>query len=315
LMLDSEGYTVAQMDIPDFLPSGDPVLVGCSMIWSDERGRVVRIYPDGTWEDLYSPGGTGIEVYGFLNMDDNGRAILHGPSGMYAFDEDGVELWSISKTKSSIEMYVGPSSLTGSGVIVVGELFLESSSTWSFGYSGIDSKSGAVKWEYNSPIPFALGFGATSDPDNGQVYFALSNHLVAVTNDGQWRWTQKAGLDLSPTIARGLNGDVYTAEMGNGATGEDEYKLLAFNKYGDPLWTYTCPGMINGGPIVDADGNLFFATKDADVYSLRPDGTLRWFLDLPGQTANLTLGPGSTLLLGLVQAQYTTSIVCLRDAE
>jgi hypothetical protein len=315
VVLDSDGYTVAQMDIPDFLPSGDPVLVGCSMIWSDESGRVVRIYPDGTWEDLYTPGGTGIEVYGFLNMDDKGRAILHGPSGMYAFDEDGKELWSIPKTKSAIEMYVGPSSLTGSGVIVVGELFLENSSIWSFSYSGIDSKNGAVKWEYSSPIPFALGFGATSDPDNGQIYFALSNNLVAITNDGQGRWTRETNLDLSPTIALGLNGDVYAAEIGNGATGEDEYELLAFNKHGDFRWKYGCPDMITAGPIVDSNGNLFIATKDADVYCLWPDGSQKWFRDFPGQTSSLTFGPGGTLLMGLVQAQFTTSVVCLRDSE
>jgi outer membrane protein assembly factor BamB len=316
MALDSSGLPSAQIDLPDFEPGGDPLVVGCSIVWSSGNGRVIRIYPDGTYEELFDAPSGGPSVYGMLNIDDEGRAFVHGASGIHAFDEDGNSMWSILNGDGALSMFIGPSSITGLGVIVLGQVKIQDSSDYAFRFMGINPSTGGILWKYEPSIQHTLAYGSSADPGIGQLYFSLANHLQALTNDGAERWSFEAAETLSSNIAIAKNGTVYAAEVGSGSSGEeDKYKLYALDKYGNLLWPFTCSSPILGGPIIDANGYIYIATRDAEVFSLGPDGSQRWKVDLAGRTAYLTFGPTGSLLLGLNQPQYTTSMVCLRDSN
>ena len=77
----SDGHETAKIDLPLFTPGGDPILTGCSLLWSDSQGKVIRVYLDGGYEQVYQASqDVKPSVFGLLNMDNLGRAFVHGPS-------------------------------------------------------------------------------------------------------------------------------------------------------------------------------------------------------------------------------------------
>jgi outer membrane protein assembly factor BamB len=317
MVLGSEGLPNATIDLPGFEPGGDPVVVGCSLLWSDRSGNVIRIFSDGSYEDVFQiEGGSGPNAYGQLNLDDNGRAFVHGASGMQAFDENGGLLWKMTGEEDQLSMLLGPSTLAGQNAIVVGELEIEDSANYVFKFRALDAKTGGQKWEFDPGIPNSMAFGCAADTGAEQVYFNISDQIIAIRNDGAQGWVFKASKDLSPIIGLSKTGIIYTAEVGGTPSNGDKiFKLLALSKNGEYLWSTIASSPISAGPIVDADGEIYFATRDAEVYCINPDGSLKWYRDYAGRTAYLTFGPSGSLLLGLIQPQYTTSVLCLKDDD
>ncbi|NLN77249.1 MAG: PQQ-like beta-propeller repeat protein, partial [Armatimonadetes bacterium] len=67
-------------------------------------------------------------------------------------------------------------------------------------------------------------------------------------------------------------------------------------------WDYLTGGAVTGDPVIDSNGNIYFVSGDTYLYSLGPDGTLRWQYPLhstgrgaPAIASNGTIYAGSSL--------------------
>ena len=236
--------------------------------------------------------------------------------GIQAFSEDGQKLWSMPCGEGGMAMFAGQSSIESKGTLVIGEVELTDPSTYDFYVRGFSTTTGNQLWVNSPSIKHVMGFGSTIDSISGQIYLTLGNDLTAVSSEGYERWLYNASKALSANIAIGPDSRIYIGEVGSGSSGEDnDYELIAVNSLGGKMWSFQCMEPILAGPIVDANGEVYIATRDGSIYCVNPDGTQNWQMSVGGNVSYLTFGPSGSLLLGVIQPQFTTSVVCIRDPE
>jgi hypothetical protein len=311
---DSSGMLLSNLIIDDFEPSGDPVMVGCSILWSDIQGKVIRIYQDGNNDVLFQfIGGTGPNAYCRLNLDNNGHCFVHGSTGIQAFDQYGSVSWSKYGIGSEQSMFIGPVTITSSSQVIIGELNLQEGPPGSFKFWALNSYTGQIMWSHTQDISDGLPYGCTADPVQGNIYYALTNHVFSLNSDGSERWIYHADKYLLPDMAVShLNGMLYAAETSLGDS--DTYpSLLAIAPKGILEWKFECPFGIAVGPIVDGDGMIYFAMEDGVVVCVTPDGDPAWIKYIGGQPEYLVFGPDGTLLLGVKNGLFDTTLICLSD--
>jgi outer membrane protein assembly factor BamB len=64
---------------------------------------------------------------------------------------------------------------------------------------------------------------------------------------------------------------------------------------GTKLWHFQTGDDVSSTPALALDGTLYFGSQDGHIYALRPDGTMKWFLNA-GSVAP-TIGPDGTIYL------------------
>lgn len=130
---------------------------------------------------------------------------------------------------------------------------------------------GAVSWRIQIENPNAYHF-RSAIADDGTVYTAGADELLALSPDGDVLWSAPAAVHGGP-IVLGSDGTIYAGGFS---------EINAFNPDGSARWSYTAEntqGLI-AGPAVGPDGNIY-AVFDAfpdgiGVISLGSDGQLRW---------------------------------------
>lgn len=309
---DRFGMLLKNLPIEDFEPSGDPVLVGCSILWSDVDGNVIRIYQDGNRDLLFqSAAGSGPVAYSKLNLDNNGHCFVHGSTGIQAFDEYGSIEWANFGIGSDQSMFIGPTTITKSSQVIIGELNMLGGPPGSFRFWALNSYTGQIMWNHTQDISEGLPFGCTADPVHGNIYYTVTSHIVALNPDGSERWVYEADKYLLSDLAIShLDGSLYAAETSLG--GMDSYpSLIALSQQGILQWEFECPFGITAGPIVDGKGRIYFAMDDGTVVALTADGDPEWIGFLDGQPDYLVFGPEGTLLLGIEDGLFDTKLICL----
>lgn len=314
LVYDRYGSLLAGLDIENFEPSGDPVMVGCSILWSDVEGNVYRVYQDGNNDYIFqSAGGSGPNAYGKLNLDNNGHAFVHGSTGIQAFNQNGSISWANFGIGSDQSMFIGPITVTVNSEVIIGELNMSSGPPGIFNFWALNSYTGEIIWYYPQDVSNGLPFGCVADPVHGNIYYAVTNHLTALNSDGSERWAFNAEKYLLPSLAVShLTGTLYIAETSLG--GPDTYpSLIALSPLGQTEWEFECPFGIAAGPIVDANGRIYFAMDDGVVVSVLPSGDPVWIKFVGGQPEYLVFGPDGSLLLGVQDGLFDTKLICLWD--
>ncbi len=314
VVCDPQGFEVACLDFPEFDAAGDPMMVGCSLLWNDLEGNVIRLFQDGGSELAFVPiPGPGPYSYGMLNIDDDGHAFVYGPSSIQAFDQYGGLLWARYGIDGAPSMFIGPPTVTAGGQVVVGKLDLDGGPPGEFVFWGLSPEDGEVMWTHKPAYDDAIPYGSAADPLTGQIYYAITNHIVALSGNGEQRWVFDDDDYFLPDIAIAPDGTIYAAESVLGQTGGSS-KLVALSSPGGQLeWDFDCEGGISAGPITDATGTVYFATDDGSVRCLGPDGSERWLVDLDGRPSYLTFGPQHGILAGVRQTLFHTKLVCLQD--
>jgi hypothetical protein len=313
LAFDSHGLSLAQLDFPDFEPNGDPILVGCSLMWNDQQGRVQRLFMDGSDEVFFVPvPGPGATAYSMLNMDNSGRAFMHGLNGIQAFDKNGSPIWWRFGIDEGPSTFLGPLTVAADGTVVAGKLDLSSGPGCDFKFVGINPATGKDLWVHEPTVSDSLVSCSAADPATGQIYYAVENHIVALRNDGGETWRYEGHNFFLPSIAIGPGSTIYSAETVLGQSGGNS-RVVALDPQGEELWDYDCQNSITTGPIVDSAGFVYFATSESEVFCLYPDGSLRWTRDLYGNIYYLVFGPPRSVLVGLREPTYTATMVCLQD--
>jgi len=127
--------------------------------------------------------------------------------------------------------------------------------------------NGRVNWRFRMDGPYSeVRPGVAPD---GTIYaIDAFSHLYALRPDGGLKWLVRGAGDKG--VAVGLDGSVYVAS---------ESFINAYNPDGTVKWTFAQNprAMICLGVAVGPDGNIFsVATEGLGVFSLTPQGSLRW---------------------------------------
>ena len=111
-------------------------------------------------------------------------------------------------------------------------------------------------------------------PD-GTIYQAIyTGKLLAVTPEGQVKWTFKAGREVTSSPAIGDDGTIYF--------GSRDWKFYAVSPQGRLKWTFPTGAWVDSSPAIGEDGTIYFGSWDTNFYALRRDGTERWRLHTGG---------------------------------
>jgi len=131
------------------------------------------------------------------------------------------------------------------------------------------AQTGRIRWRFQADFDYIMSRPAVA-PD-GTVYFIdPTGHLYAVGPKGGLKWIVNVQGSGFGNVSLGSDGTIYT---GNTTV------ILAVAANGAVRWQFTQnPGaFILLGPNVGTDGNIYaVATQGMGVFSLTPQGTLRW---------------------------------------
>ena len=184
------------------------------------------------------------------------------------------------------------------------------------------------------------GFESPAVARDGTVFATVNDQtLYAVDSHCQLRWkvghlSEDDGTNLKdakrPAIAHDPSGYTKAVYVPSGPY------LIAFDNYGREIWRFKTGGHIRpevtinspfakgkkeksganeesdslGGkvyePIIGADGTIYFTSMDRRLYAINPDGSDRWFVQLPSVvTEEPAIGPDGTIY---VNGKYLSAI-------
>jgi outer membrane protein assembly factor BamB len=103
--------------------------------------------------------------------------------------------------------------------------------------------------------------------NNGMIVVPRSHWLHEFSDEGHQAWILELTSGHLGPAALGKNGTIYL--------GDDEHKVFAVDRSGQKMWAFDADGNIEGSPVIDTDGSIYFNTPRV-VYALKPDGSLKW---------------------------------------
>ena len=134
---------------------------------------------------------------------------------------------------------------------------------------------GRMRWEHRT------GNDVSSSPaigDDGTIYFGSDDqHVYALGRDGERRWRTHVDGYVRAPVALGRNGDIIA-----GIYGPRPRVVSLDADDGSLRWYFPVTVSdsseigVASGPLVDAEGNVYFGAHDDYVYSVTDDGRLRW---------------------------------------
>ncbi len=214
--------------------------------------------PDGTlrWRfDARGDADTGVTIAG-------GLVIFGADRSMWALRTDGTVAWRFD---AGGKIYSTPAADSE------GNVYFGSQDDHFYALA----PDGTLRWRYrtggdNDASP-AIG-------DDGTVYFGSDDHhLYAMTPEGTLKWsTDLDGMVRAP-VGLGRDGSVLVGVFG------PRPRVVSLDATdGELRWFFpvtvsdTTEIGVASGPLVDAEGNIYFGAHDDYLYSLAPTGELRW---------------------------------------
>jgi outer membrane protein assembly factor BamB len=121
----------------------------------------------------------------------------------------------------------------------------------------VDTQDGTINWTLNHGE--ATQFGSPILDGNGRLYVSADHKLLAVNaSTGTEEWVFDAGY---PSI----DGSPVLLENGQILFGSDSILYLITTE-GEEVWRFHAIGTINPGPVVGANGNVYFTTQYSGFY-------------------------------------------------
>jgi len=202
-----------------------------------------------------------LEIFG-TNFGGSGSVTIDGASAPVA-----------SWASGRVVAYVPETASLGAVSVQVTNGSGQTSNSVSLGVTA-RQPDGRRKWRFRMDGPYSQ-VRPVLGPD-GTVYAVdVFDHLYALTPDGGLKWLVRGAGGKG--VAVDANGDVYTGS---------ESAIRAFHDDGSEKWTFhqTPAALIMVGIAIGPDGNLYAAgTEGMGVFSLTPDGALRWQTPNPYQ--------------------------------
>ncbi|HXI53242.1 MAG TPA: PQQ-binding-like beta-propeller repeat protein [Candidatus Saccharimonadales bacterium] len=160
------------------------------------------------------------------------------------------------------------------------------------------TSEGVEKWR----MPLG-GFGASSPAlgADGTIFIGIDMSLRAYAPDGSLLWSFAFPINQwfyfvsTPAIAH--DGTVYVG------TGWPDRGLYAFRPNGRMKWKFTASSEFAEvyTPIVGGDGTVYFGSYNDGFYAVNPDGTRRWYYQMPGYNISAAIdGDGTVYVVGSI---------------
>ncbi|HEX9745907.1 MAG TPA: PQQ-binding-like beta-propeller repeat protein [bacterium] len=316
-VVDLDGLIVGDRHFAWLEPEGNPVVVGCSLLWNDTSGQVIQIDQDGGVETIYNANtGTGPGVFNSLTFNNVEQGFIYGPAGINAFTEEGVEVWSLLGLSTQLSLYLGAPSITPDGSVLAGRLDLSDNGSL-FEFVKVEPVNGDQVWSHVPQDPSVASYNISVDPLYSQLYYTVKNKLVALSDgNGEERWSWSSWTWLTGTVAVNNNGEIIVGETLPGGTTSTEgqiFDVKAFDKDGNILWSYPNSQPVTAAPVVDLEGNVYFGDGDGLVHALDNQGIEKWVFDVDREPHYLIPGPDGTLLIGIKEVDIETTMICLKD--
>ncbi len=236
-------------------------------------------------------------------------AYSNGYHQLQAIDLDGNELWRTDEQYgvggqpvigADGTIYIGRNAFTPSGDLKwdvplagsnVPQVLAADGTIYSAG-DGLRAFDPEGNLLWHAPVGYVrtdLAIGL-----DGAIYGKFDNDLYAINPDGSVRWQNGPQYALYGGASVGPDGTLYFGPC----------DLFAFGPDGAPLWQYLlaggCAGVnAYGTPAVARNGTIIWTTTH-NLQSVWPDGTLRWTLNIGGQSGHTsaTLGEDGTIYIG-----------------
>ena len=144
-------------------------------------------------------------------------------------------------------------------------------------FYAIDPDNGRIIWTFLTGTPFANESGYLIN-NEGTIFFgSQSGWLYAIDTKGNLKWKYDTGGNIHQRVMNtDLQGNIYIAN----STGY----LFSFSKEGRLNWKANYGGGLFPRSVsFSPDGNTIYTTgKGSNLYALNLDGSLKWYLECPG---------------------------------
>ncbi|MBN2340870.1 MAG: PQQ-like beta-propeller repeat protein [Deltaproteobacteria bacterium] len=193
---------------------------------------------------------------------------------LYAVDTEGRKKWSFD---------TGGKIWTSPAISDNGDVYVGSDEDALFSVSA----DGKMNWKFvtteaqkkGEPKPEAGRYDVDTSPlilDDGTIVFGCHLNLIALRPAaGDLRWAFAAGTGRAKvfsSVAQSLDGTLFFGTQGN--------FFFALNQVSEVQWHIETEGDNDSTPVVDLDGNVYFASDDGVVRSVAPGNKIRWTLDV-----------------------------------
>ena len=262
-------------------------------VYVTDNQRMYAVTPDGglLWVQSEAGGGLPIEVA-------NDGTIYTFSAGVVALQPDGTVQWTFvppTFTKVTHGPNLGPD----------GNLYVVQAS---FGGGGLGiysvDPSGQLRWsDPGNPEIFSAG-GAPNTPI---TFSSLADARLGFGHNGSSLGPNASiftfTLSGSQTLFSSLGCDTFPAEDRFGrlvTVGQGQCGLIARDFDGNVLWTAPAPNSIASPdvPVIGPDGAAYTAmTFSADLWSVDPSGTTRYFKDIGGLPDLIGVTPDNAFVL------------------
>jgi outer membrane protein assembly factor BamB len=293
-----------------------PVVAADGTVYIGSADRTFyALNPDGTlkWSLL-----TGEIIDSSALLDDQGRVYFGSGDGkLRALDaKTGAPVWEFaadppSTNSAFINWFEGNVAMGPDGTLYA--------PNDNFFVYAVDRAKGAVVWRFEMPdqtwsLPAVDARTGTLFIGNNNLLPLLGKNTFSITADGDASWTASTlgTVAASPLltadrrmIVGGFDGFVHAYDADSGeelwssGTRDHIYASPALSLDGTIVqpsadgtvygmsptdgavrWTFDTREPVRSSPAVDAEGNVYFGSGEGRLFVLKPDGTLRWSMQL-----------------------------------
>lgn len=137
--------------------------------------------------------------------------------------------------------------------------------------------------------------------EDGTIYVGSDDHRVyALTREGTKKWETDVGGYVRGSVAIGTNGNIVVGTFG------PRPRVVSLDPSdGHIVWSFpvtivdTAEVGVASSPLIDRDGRIYIGAHDDYLYSLSPDGQMRWALETHGDVdGSPVLAADGTLYFG-----------------
>ena len=253
----------------DYIESRPAVADDGTIYTIDVSGHLYALAPDGGLKWIFNASGGS----GNVSLGADGTIYTGNTIAVFALRPDGSLRWQFMQDPAAF-IFLGPNVGPDGNIYAVG--------TEGMGIFSLTSQ-GAVRWSvpenYDRPIVTLqeIVFGTAAQ---SQLYFHANHHVRGLGLDGSEIFTLPEGLSTlqgDPQPAVSPNGTLYTnmfSAIGSGLA------LGALDKRGNLLGSifdrFDNSTNILSTPDVGRDGVIYDGRNLAELYAIRPRGTVKW---------------------------------------